>query len=282
MKRTTISSIPIFFAAVTLLPTALSESCDIYNDCSSCTSNGCSWALVYNCSWMCLYGPDIKHIEEKDGQPIDANPLKSEYWRHEIKYSDKCIEEEDSWSCTELEDGIKDKSFEHENTYKCDGCWIHEKRLGITNSMFSHNVFTPVDGKQYISTGTGNEVGGLDYRLVNTFNLNPNATHLSLYYRTIFKGQGDIMDIFTSFTIMLDGNITFRLDRYNYKHYWTHNNWNILEISLKDNINFTSKKHDVIISFTEKLTQEDVRTDARDFICIDYLQIIKKNSNTTH
>lgn len=277
-------------AAVALIPTILAENaehrCEAFTDCHSCTdfSRWCSWALVYNCSWMCLNASSIKDFGHN---PVTGNPLKSDYWRYNFSYPRNCdadIEREKS--CVEVPDNMNDRSFEKDNV-KSE--WIYARKIGLKDSTFSGDVYNPVDGKQYLVVGSMKDEGHFDYRITNpNIRIPKNATHLSLYYMTklhhkekteTFNGtKHEKLDDYTSFTIMLDGSVLFNFDKYNYEHYLTYEKYKILEVRIDDA--FKEKdKNTLVITFTEKLTNKHIKEEIRDFIFVDYVQIIKKNGN---
>lgn len=269
----------VCLAAAVLLQLALGEDCDAYSDCSSCAAvAGCSWALKYDCTWGCL---SVNTPEDLGGDPKVGNPLRRDCWRHEIGSSDKCGEAF-NYSCEALNDGISDRSFEQSNDD--NPVWVYARKIPQKDSKFCTGAYLPVEGQYYLATGTSDSAGKLDYKLTtDSLVISNDATHLSMYFMTAFSSPAQTeMDELTSFTIMVDGFVIFRLDRFNWKKYWTDGVYDVMDIKLSDDIkNITegesNKRHSLQITFTENLDSDDIMNTFRSFIFIDYIQVIKKN-----
>lgn len=272
----------IYAVALVLLPVALSVDCSSYTDCSSCAAvDGCSWALVYNCTWRCL-SPDISEHDEKDR--FIGNPLRKDCWRYAIENSDKCIEEYNA-SCEALKDGIVDRSFEKNNEASD---WIYARKIGLKDSKFCGGFYLPVEGRQYLVVGSSNDEGGLDYKVTTEGLIIPeDATHLSLYFMTNYSDpEQKEMDELTSFTIRLNGRVIFRLDRFNWREYWTNGKYSVMDIKITDDIlnpsqRGSDKEHTLEMTFTEYLDKFDITNDYRSLIFVDYIQVIKKSGKHT-
>ena len=239
-----------------------------FSTCKECTRNMSVWALMYDCSHLCL---PANYIADKNKTHLN-HP-----WRSTVDKESDCLE---SANCTELDCNLVDRSFEKSTKA---GEWNYAKTIPRTNVSLPEGYLGPFDGDHFLMTGFGDASNGVSYDVsFDGLKIPEDATHLSVFYSTCIGCSNTILNESitrfgkdTSFTIFLDGDIVFRLDKYNYNHYNTGNVFKPLEITLNESYCDGSSNHKVKLFFTEYVNSDGKKYFNRDFIMVDYFQIIK-------